>query len=109
MNDSLSDLLPLVLFIAFVAVRWWLGRLIGMAAARRGRGFLGWVVCSLIFGPLIVWIVYLIFVHSRPPVLLPALRADTCPVPDEAEEQPDGNQTNVTLDQSLIAEDDQKP
>ncbi len=93
MNDTLSDILPLVLFVGFMAVRWWLGHLIGKAAMRRGRGFIGWVVCSLIFGPLIVWIVYLIFVHSRPPVLLPAFRADANVVQDEEEapSQPEEN------------------
>jgi len=88
LNDTLSTVLPLVLLLSIVAVRWWLGHLIGKAAMRRGRGFIGWVVCSVIFGPLIVWIVYLIFVHSRPPVLLPQLRdADPIEPPEESSTQ----------------------
>jgi hypothetical protein len=88
MGDTLSDFLPIVLFVGLIALRWWLGHLIGTAAMRRGRGFMGWVVCSLIFGPLIVWIVYLIFVHSRPPVLLPQLRdADPIEPTDESSTQ----------------------
>jgi hypothetical protein len=88
LSDTLSDFLPIVLFVGLIALRWWLGHLIGTAAMRRGRGFMGWVVCSLIFGPLIVWIVYLIFVHSRPPVLLPQLRdADPIDPPDESSTQ----------------------
>jgi hypothetical protein len=89
-----GDVFAIVLFLLLIGVRYLLGVLIGKAAQRRGRGYAGWVVCSLIFGPLIVWIAYLIFVHSRPPVLLPALRQDTYPVPAEAEELPGENQTN---------------
>jgi hypothetical protein len=54
------------IIIAFVLLRWWLGSLIGRAAERRGCGYLGWSMCSLFIGPLVVWIVYLIFVHWRP-------------------------------------------
>jgi hypothetical protein len=49
-----------------IIVRWWLGSIIGKAAERLGCGYLGWLICSVLFGPLIVWIVYLIFVHWRP-------------------------------------------
>ena len=66
MDDLWTDLLFLAVFAAFVGLRWWLGHVIGNAAMRRGCGFMGWVISALIFGPLVVWIVYLIFVHWRP-------------------------------------------
>jgi hypothetical protein len=66
LSDALSDFIPILLFIGLIALRWWLGKLIGEAALRRGSGYMGWIICSLIFGPLIVWIVYLIFVHWKP-------------------------------------------
>jgi hypothetical protein len=54
-----------VSIIAFFAVRYGFGYLIGNAAERRDCGNTGWRICSLLFGPLLVWIVYLIFVHWR--------------------------------------------
>ena len=66
MSDTLTDFILFVLIAGFVALRWWLGYVIGNAAVRRGCGYMGWIISSLIFGPLIVWIVYLIFVHWRP-------------------------------------------
>jgi hypothetical protein len=60
------EILLVVLIIAFVLLRWWLGCVIGGAAAKRNCGRTGWVICSLLFGPLLVWIVYLILVHWRP-------------------------------------------
>ena len=55
-----------MLIIAFVAIRLGFGYLIGKAAERRGGDLARWTVCSLLYGPLLVWIVYLIFVHWRP-------------------------------------------
>lgn len=69
--NSLVDsemLLVAIAIIAIVLLRWWLGSLIGKAAARRNCGYLGWSLCSLLFGPLLVWIVYLCFVHWRPKI-----------------------------------------
>jgi hypothetical protein len=66
MQDSVAPTLFAILGIgAVILLRWWLGSLIGRAAQRRLCGYLGWVIASLIFGPLLVWIVYLIFVHWR--------------------------------------------
>ena len=55
-----------VIILVFVGLRVFLGYLIAGAAVRRGCGYLGWLISSLLFGPLIVWIIYLIFVHWRP-------------------------------------------
>ncbi len=83
MSDTLSDFIPIALFVVLLALRWWLGTLIGNAAQRRGRSPVGWLIGSLIVGPLTVWLVYLIFVHWRAPKLLPQLRDDA---PLESEE-----------------------
>lgn len=89
-----KTVLAVVLSLLLIGIRYLLGVLIGKAARRRGSGYAGWVVCSLIFGPLIVWIAYLIFVQWRYPALLPALGPDTDPVSVEAEEPPGENETN---------------
>ena len=52
--------------VALIIGRLWLPFIIGKAAERRGSGLVGWVIAAFIFGPLIVWIVYLLFVHWRP-------------------------------------------
>jgi hypothetical protein len=66
LSDTLTDLILIAIFVGFAVLRWWLGYVIGNAAVRRGCGYMGWIISSLIFGPLVVWIVYLIFVHWRP-------------------------------------------
>jgi hypothetical protein len=55
-----------VVILAFVSLRIFFGNLIGSAANRRNCGYAGWSISSLLIGPLIVWIVYLLFVHWRP-------------------------------------------
>lgn len=66
MQDLLTDLTFLGIFAAFMGLRWWLGHVIAKSAMRRGCGFIWWVYASLLVGPMVVWIVYLIFVHWRP-------------------------------------------
>jgi hypothetical protein len=56
----------ILIFGALIGLRLWLGTVIGNAALRRGCGYMGWIICSLVVGPLFVWFVYLIFVHWRP-------------------------------------------
>lgn len=65
-GDGLDGVFLTVLIIAFFAVRFGLGYVIGKAAQRRNCGFDGWFFWGGLFGPLIVWVVYLCFVHWRP-------------------------------------------
>jgi len=65
-SDNLSIFVGIFAFVGVYALCWWLGTLIGKAALLRGCGYGEWVVASLIVGPLIVWIVYLLFVHWKP-------------------------------------------
>lgn len=67
-----GEILLAAFIIAFVLLRWWLGCVIGRAAEKRRCGRTGWVIFSLL-GPLIVWMVYLIFVHWRPVVTAPGI------------------------------------
>lgn len=56
----------IVAILIFVGLRVFFGQLIARAALRRGCGYTGWSIAALLIGPLIVWIIYLIFVHWRP-------------------------------------------
>jgi hypothetical protein len=67
----MDDLFLAVIIAAFVGLRVFFGYLIGSAANRRNYGNTGWMISSLIIGPLIVWIIYLLFVSWRPIVLAP--------------------------------------
>ncbi len=58
--------IPVAMIIGMLALRVFFGHYIGRAAQRRNCGYIGWTVVSLFIGPLIVWIVYLIFVHWKP-------------------------------------------
>ncbi len=60
-----GDILAIVLFLLLVGVRYYVGVLIGKAAQRRGSGYAGWVICSLLLGVLVTWAVYMVFVHWR--------------------------------------------
>jgi hypothetical protein len=42
---------------------------IGRAARKRGKGFLGWIVCGYLFSPIVIGIIYLCTAH-RAPILL---------------------------------------
>ena len=59
-------LLALFMLFMVAVVRLTIGDFIGEAAERRKSGYGWWVATSLVFGPLLVWIVYLLFVHWRP-------------------------------------------
>lgn len=67
-----NDIVPVIIFVAVLVLvgwgRWRLGSVIGKAAIRRGRSndHSGWAICSLLIGPLPVWLFCLIFIHWRP-------------------------------------------
>jgi hypothetical protein len=65
-DDLISYLIIFVGGAAFLALRVWLGFIIAKAAQRRVAGFGGWIVASLLVGPLITCVVYLVCVHGRP-------------------------------------------
>ena len=64
-EDVGAALVMMAGFALLIAFRLFFGTIIATAAMRRNCGYNGWRISSLIFGPLYVWIVYLIFVHWR--------------------------------------------
>lgn len=72
-KKELMDTLELYLTIGFALILlcirclapFWIAR----AAQKRGRGYVGWIISGLIFGPAIVSLVYLCTAH-RAPILL---------------------------------------
>lgn len=85
MSDNLSMFSGIAIFVVCYALFWWFGILIGNAALRRGSGYMEWVVASLIVGPLIVWIVYMLFVHWKP------INFFSVPDEEDSEFPPEGN------------------
>ena len=80
----------IVALLGFVGLRVFFAVLIANAAARRRCGYLGWSISALVIGPLIVWIIYLAFVHWRPIVTLADL-------PSESDEMDEVEGTKETV------------
>ena len=64
--DTIELVLMCIVACAALAFRclapFWIGR----AARKRGQGHGGWIVCGLLFGPLIVGLIYLCTAHRAP-------------------------------------------